>query len=193
MYARGLGNFMNLCGIPLEFAIGFGLLAFSSFVFDTLDVCTRLGRYVMQEMLGIKGIIGGVIATVLTLAAPSLYLFASPPGSFKQFWTLFGTSNQLLAALTLVAVALWLHHSGRRAMFAAIPAIFMVITTSTALIINLRGFYAGWRQTHQLVPALNMAIAAGLLLMSAFVLIEAIRAWRMPSKVAQAAEQVATV
>ena len=50
------------------FAIGFGLLAFSSFVFDTMDVCTRLGRYVLQEMTGLRGTLGGIVkSTGLTV------------------------------------------------------------------------------------------------------------------------------
>ncbi len=177
VYARGLGNFMQFCGIPIEFAIGFGLLAFSSFVFDTMDVCTRLGRYVMQEFIGVKGLAGGIVATILTLAGPALYLWASPPGSFMQFWILFGTSNQLLAALTLVGVAVWLKYSGRRAMFAAIPALFMVATTSTALVINVMQFYRQYDETEALAPALNLAIASMLLAMSAYVVVDAARAW----------------
>jgi hypothetical protein len=70
IYAAGIGNFMHLCGVPMQFAVGFGLLAFSSFVFDTLDVCTRLGRYVLQEMTGLRGLAGGAVATLLTLAGP---------------------------------------------------------------------------------------------------------------------------
>ena len=113
IYARGLGNFMAQLNVPMKFAVSFGLLAFSSFVFDTLDVCTRLGRYVLQEMTGLKGLAGGAIATLITLAAPSVYLWNSPPGSFRTFWLIFGTSNQLLAALTLVGVSVWLWRTGR--------------------------------------------------------------------------------
>ena len=186
VYARGLGNFMQFCGIPLEFAISFGLLAFSSFVFDTMDVCTRLGRYVMQEFLGVKGVAGNVTATVLTLAGPALYLWASPAGSFMQFWTIFGTSNQLLAALTLVAVALWLKRSGRRAMFAAIPAILMFATTSVALVLNLVSFWRTFGTQPQISSGLNVGIAVLLMAMSGFVAVEAVRAWVSPQPQKQA-------
>ena len=75
----------ELCvGVPMYFAVSFGLLAFSSFVFDTMDVCTRLGRYVMQEMLGVKGLAGGIVATLVTLAAPSLYLWTAPVGCVQD-------------------------------------------------------------------------------------------------------------
>ncbi|MGC4076116.1 MAG: carbon starvation CstA family protein [Rubrivivax sp.] len=84
IYARGTGTFMNLCGVQLTFAIGFGLLAFSSFVFDTMDVCTRLGRYVLQEMTGLSGTVGGIVATILTLAGPAAYLSSQPGGQLQD-------------------------------------------------------------------------------------------------------------
>jgi carbon starvation protein len=183
IFARGLGNFMRLLGIPIHFAIGFGLLAFSSFVFDTLDVCTRLGRYVFQEVAGLRGIAGGAIATMATIVPPSLYLAMSPPGSFRTFWIIFGTSNQLLAALTLVGVSLWLWRNGRQALFTFIPAVLMLASTGTALVINLRTFlrqYQGLIQSPLSKPmlAVNMGIAVMLLGLGALIVFEALRVWR---------------
>lgn len=177
LYAQGIGNFMALCGIPLHFAVGFGLLAFSSFVFDTLDVCTRLGRYVLQELLGLKGTLGAALATLLTIAPPAIYLVSSPPGAFRTFWTLFGTSNQLLAALTLVGVSVWLHRTGRPVWFALLPAGFMLATTATALTLNLVGFYRTWSASGAAQPLLNAAIALVLLALAALVTTEALRTW----------------
>jgi carbon starvation protein len=179
IYARGIGNFMHLCGIPMQFAIGFGLLAFSSFVFDTLDVCTRLGRYVLQEMTGLRGLPGGVVATVMTLGGPSLYLWAMPAGSFKTFWIIFGTSNQLLASLTLVGVSVWLWRTGRPVWFALLPAVFMIITTATALVMNFRNFLAKYQALPQGALLVNMCIAAVLFLLGGLVVFEALRVWRM--------------
>lgn len=178
VYARGIGNFMNLCGIPMHFAVGFGLLAFSSFVFDTLDVCTRLGRYVLQEMTGLKGLPGGALATLITLAGPSLYLWKMPAGSFYTFWVIFGTSNQLLAALTLVGVSMWLWRTGRPVWFALAPAMFMVASTGTALVLNFRRFLGEYPPNYQGPTLANMCIAAVLFLLGALVVFEALRVWR---------------
>jgi carbon starvation protein len=183
IYARGIGNFMHLCGVPMQFAVGFGLLAFSSFVFDTLDVCTRLGRYVLQEMTGLKGLPGGAVATLLTLAGPSLYLWAMPAGSFKTFWVIFGTSNQLLAALTLVGVSVWLWRTGRPVWFAVLPAIFMVISTGTALAFNFRAFFRKFVAAYRVAQfdgttLVNMCIAGVLFMLGALVVFEALRVWR---------------
>ncbi len=50
VYANGLGNFLcKILGISKPLAMSFALMAFSTFVFDTLDVCTRLGRYIIQD------------------------------------------------------------------------------------------------------------------------------------------------
>jgi carbon starvation protein len=200
VYARGIGNFMRICGIPMEVAITFGLLAFSSFVFDTLDVCTRLGRYVLQELIGLRGIAGGAVATLITLAGPSLYLWSNPPGKFYTFWIIFGTSNQLLAALTLVGVSVWLWRTGRPVWFTLIPAAFMVASTGTALVLNFRSFFLQHRVlasrfadmvkqgltdqaediSRQMPPlVVNMCIAAILFVLGAFVVFEALRVWRM--------------
>jgi carbon starvation protein len=179
IYARGIGNFMSMVGIDMRFAIGFGLLAFSSFVFDTMDVCTRLGRYVLQEITGLKGPLGGVIATVLTLAIPSVYLAMMPPKSFMTFWVLFGTSNQLLAALTLVGVSVWLWRTGRPVWFALAPAMFMVLSTGTALAMNFNEYLSKFLASHKAMDLTNTCIAAVLFGLGALVVFEALRVWRM--------------
>lgn len=184
VYAQGIANFMNLIGIDKQFALGFGLLAFSSFVFDTLDVCTRLGRYVFQELTGLRGLIGGAIATLATIAGPAVYLWYAPPEwGFRTFWTIFGTSNQLLAALTLVGVSVWLWRTGRPVWFALLPAGFMLASTGTALVLNLMAFFEQYRAAvGQLKPAapilVNMTVAALLLALGLLVVAEALRVWR---------------
>jgi len=185
IYAQGIARFAGFLGIPEQLGISFGLLAFSSFVFDTMDVCTRLGRYVLQEMTGLKGRWGGVVATVLTIAGPAAYLAASPAGSFRLFWTIFGTSNQLLAALTLVGVSVWLWRTGRPVWFALVPAMVMVANTGTALVLNFRKFFGDYeaaivQKTASVAPmVVNMAIAGVLFLLGALVVFEALRVWRM--------------
>ncbi|HEX8342792.1 MAG TPA: carbon starvation CstA family protein [Tepidisphaeraceae bacterium] len=184
VYAKGMAVFQNVCGIPLQFALGFGLLAFSSFVFDTLDVCTRLGRYVLQELTGLRGLGGGAAATLITLCPPALYLWKSEPGSFKTFWTIFGTSNQLLAALTLVGISVWLWRTGRPVWFALVPAVLMLATTATALVLNVNHFLRSKevrvdgvlrRVAPSTMDWTNAAIAVALLLLAVYVAIEAAR------------------
>lgn len=189
VYAGGLGNFMHQIRIPWEFAVGFGLLAFSSFIFDTLDVCTRLGRYVFQELTGLSGITGGSIATICTLVPPAMYLWWAPKEwGFMTFWTIFGTSNQLLAALTLVGLSVWLWRTGRPVWFALLPAIFMLLTTTTALVVNLRMFWNDYnaailKHASAAPSVANIVIAVLLLGLSTFVALEALRVYMQSRKV----------
>src|SRR5690606_35816320 len=119
IYGAGLGRFLaGMIGEEhLLFATTFGAMAFSTFVFDTLDVSTRLGRYVLQELFGWTGRVGAIAATALTVLVPAVFVLAAGEGSYRVFWTLFGTSNQLLAALTLRGVSAWLRKCGRRAWY----------------------------------------------------------------------------
>ena len=135
IYGNGIGNFLTLLigKDNLQFAITFGAMAFSTFVFDTLDVTMRLGRYLIQELLGIPGRVGALIGTLVTVALPFLLIFFAKPGSYVEFWTLFGASNQLLAALTLLSITAWLYKARRRIAFTLIPMLFVLVITLWAL------------------------------------------------------------
>jgi carbon starvation protein len=135
IYGNGIGEFLSLIigRENLPFAVTFGAMAFSTFVFDTIDVSTRLGRYLLQELLGWRGTAGAVAGTIATVAAPGLLLAFAGEGMWQKFWTLFGASNQLLAALTLLAVTVWLHQARRRIAFTLLPMIFVLTITLWAL------------------------------------------------------------
>ncbi len=135
IYGNGIGEFMTLI-IGEEhrnFAITFGAMAFSTFVFDTLDVSTRLGRYILQELFGWRSRVGAAVATVVTVALPVWFIVYAPEGSWVKFWTLFGASNQLLAALTLLAISAWLHEARQRIAFTLVPMAFVLTITLWAL------------------------------------------------------------
>jgi carbon starvation protein len=140
VYGEGLGRFLTLLLGPehLVFATTFGAMAFSTFVFDTLDVSTRLGRYILQELFGAHGRGPALAATAATCLAPLAFLLAAGPGSYQAFWTLFGTSNQLLASLSLLGITVWLKRSGRRYWFAAVPMAFVMTVTLSALALQAR-------------------------------------------------------
>jgi carbon starvation protein len=135
IYGNGIGNFLTLLigKDNLQFAITFGAMAFSTFVFDTLDVTMRLGRYLIQELIGLPGRIGALIGTLVTVAVPFVLIFFAKPGSYVEFWTLFGASNQLLAALTLLSITAWLYKARRRIAFTLVPMLFVLVITLWAL------------------------------------------------------------
>ncbi|HEX8287812.1 MAG TPA: carbon starvation CstA family protein [Pyrinomonadaceae bacterium] len=135
IYGNGIGEFLTiLIGKEnLPFAVTFGAMAFSTFVFDTLDVSLRLGRYIVQELFGLKGKIGAVIGTLATIFVPFICALIAPRGSWNDFWTLFGASNQLLAALTLLSITAWLYQARQRIAFTLLPMLFVLTITLWAL------------------------------------------------------------
>jgi len=145
IYAEGLSRFVQHFGIPRSFARSFVLLAFTTFIYDTLDVATRLARYILQELTGWKGRAGSIAATTLSLAVPLFCVSLQVKDAagnlipaWKIFWTIFGTSNQLLAALTLMTVSLWLKRSGKPWWPSAIPMVFMMAMTLWSLLLLLK-------------------------------------------------------
>jgi carbon starvation protein len=140
VYARGLSNYLGLLGISFKVAFPFALLAFSTFVYDTLDVSTRLARYVFQELVGWKSFWGGCAATFISLLVPLVFLLLAKEKAYLLAWPIFGTSNQMLASLTLLALATWLIHSGKKAYYVVLPMVFMIVMTMTALILQVLPF-----------------------------------------------------
>ncbi len=168
IYGEGIGRFLTiLLGEErFAFALTFGAMAFSTFVFDTLDVTTRLGRYLVQELTGWKGKGGAALGTLLTLVPPALILGFGPSGSYQLFWALFGASNQLLAALTLTVLTVWLarRHGVRGAWFTLAPALFLFVITLWALLSLL---FSNLKAASGLDLATWNAVAAGLLILLA--------------------------
>jgi carbon starvation protein len=157
IYAQGIGRFATaIVGERyLPFAITFGAMAFSTFVFDTIDVGTRLGRYILQELVGLEGRGSALLATALTVGAPLAFLLASSAGRYRIFWGLFGTANQLLAGLSLMAISVWLKRSGRRCWYTAVPMVFVMAITLWSLVLQAQ---VGLRSSAA-VPVINGVVS----------------------------------
>jgi len=174
IYGQGLGRFLTLLigKEHLAFAVTFGAMAFSTFVFDTLDVSTRLGRLILQELFGWKGRFGAAVATVATLALPAWLLSFTESGGWRLYWTLFGASNQLLAALSLLVVTVWLARARRPVAFTLVPLVFVLAITLWAL---LELLVDGARRAQGLdVAAVNALVAAALVVLALFLVLRAV-------------------
>jgi len=146
IFGVGIGSFLHQLGVPLQFAVTFGMLAFATFVYDTLDVATRLARFLFTEFTGWKSRAGGVVGTVLTLALPAWFVAQTVTvngkvvPAYRVVWPLFGSINQLLAGLTLVGLSLWLAKSRRGTavrLAVGLPMLFMMGMTATALVLQI--------------------------------------------------------
>ncbi len=177
IYAEGLSHFVQRFGVNQDFARSFVLLAFATFIYDTLDVATRLGRYVFQELTDWRGRWGVVGATVATLALPAIsisWTMKDAAGNivpaWKVFWTLFGTSNQLLAALTLLTITVWLKRTNRPWLVSAVPAAFMLIMTIWSLLLMAGpwaiGLFLGQRTLNAIALISLILLALALLVVA---------------------------
>jgi len=141
VFASGIGNFLTAIGIPIAVGTAFAGLVLSAFALTTLDTATRLCRFMFQELTEkeegkpsavvtvvtnryVAGAIGVVLAAWLALG-----------GGWRTLWPLFGSANQLIAALALLAVTVWLARSGKSNWFVAYPMLFMLAVTMTALVV----------------------------------------------------------
>jgi carbon starvation protein len=179
IYGDGIGRFLAiLIGQEhLQFAMTFGAMAFSTFVFDTLDVATRLGRYIIQELFSWSGKKGGVAAAAATIALPLLLIVTSGEGAYRLFWTLFGTANQLLAALTLLGITVWLKRLARPIWFVLLPMLFVMSMTIWSLLIQVREAYeVVLLEGFALRPTiLNGVVSVSLLLLAVTLIVDALR------------------
>ena len=174
IYGNGIGGFLTiLIGEKYRnFAITFGAMAFSTFVFDTVDVSTRLGRYIVQELFRWPTRMGALVGTLATVALPVYFVAFAPPGSWVRFWTLFGASNQLLAALTLLAITVWLHQRRQKIAFTLVPMLFVLVTTLYALVrLTLQNFSG---EKLDPVAMVNGVTSASLIVLAVYLVFRAI-------------------
>jgi carbon starvation protein len=156
--------------------VTFGAMAFSTFVFDTLDVSLRLGRYLLQELFGWRSRFGGIVLTLATGAIPVYFLAFGEKGSWLKFWTLFGASNQLLAALSLLVITVWLHQARHRIAFTLIPMVFVLVITLWSLV---KLMIANAALMHGIdIAFFNALSSAILMLLALYLVISALRKTR---------------
>jgi carbon starvation protein len=153
-------------------------MAFTTFVYDTLDVCTRLGRYIIQELTGWQDARGRWLGTLLTAGVPIIFLLrpsldaaGKPVPVWLAFWNLFGASNQLLAALTLLGVTVWLWRT-RRAwwvwLVTGVPTVWMYAVSIWGLVRLIETKFAGGLTADPVAwVAVVLVVLAGLMLIEA--------------------------
>lgn len=174
VFANGVGQFLVSFGLPATTGTHFAYLAISTFLLTTLDTCTRLTRYLVQDALGMdnRKTANRYVATALAIGLPAVLAFVefkdatgNPVPIWKAIWPIFGASNQLLAGLALLAVTVWLKRVGRRYLFAAIPMVFMLGVTMTAL-----AFMVYEHSALKLGPAAPFLDMLGMIALALFIL-----------------------
>ncbi|HLZ18527.1 MAG TPA: carbon starvation CstA 5TM domain-containing protein, partial [Smithellaceae bacterium] len=140
-FAAGAGGLLDKAfGIPPLYGTIFGILLVEGFVVTTLDTAVRLNRYLFEELWqaifkNVPKIMKSYLFNAL-LSVALMYLLAYN-NAFLVIWPIFGSANQLLASLALIAVSVWLVKRKKTAWFTVLPAIFMMVTTIYSLFILL--------------------------------------------------------
>lgn len=145
VFSEGIANFMASFGIPFVIGKTFTSLAISAFALTSLDTATRLGRFIFQEFFDTNGLDNKgatkanplsnmYVSTTITVVCSGLLAVMG----YEKIWPIFGSANQLLAAIALMAIAIWLANSNKSFKEFIIPIIFMFIVTIVSLCFNIK-------------------------------------------------------
>lgn len=145
VFSEGIANFMASFGIPFGIGKTFTSLAISAFALTSLDTATRLGRFIFQEFFDTNGLNNKeatkanplsnmYVSTTITVVCSGLLAVMG----YEKIWPILGSANQLLAAIALMAIAIWLANSNKSFKEFIIPIIFMFIVTIVSLCFNIK-------------------------------------------------------
>ncbi len=139
-FAEGFGHFTEV--FLGSFAVLVGMTMIKTFVMTTLDTSIRLARFVGTELAGEKvPLLRNRWVMSLVTIIPAFALAVGD--NWRRIWPIFGASNQLVAALTLLVLSCYLVARGRPSIYTLAPAVFMIITTIAALLWQAKNFLLG--------------------------------------------------
>lgn len=142
IFSGSVAGFLEKLGLPNYVAVCFMTMCVSALALTTLDSVARLGKMFFQELFIsgederekasplVKFLTNEYVATIITLALGLLLSL----GGYSNIWPLFGSANQLLSALVLITLAVFLRTTGRKGFMLWIPMIMMLIVTFTSLV-----------------------------------------------------------
>ena len=142
IFASSVAGFLEKLGISQHIAVCFMTMCISALGLTTLDSVARIGRMSFQELFldeetdksklskVVRFLTNDYVATLITLALGLLLAF----GGYNSVWPLFGSANQLLSALVLITLAVFLRVTGRKGFMLWAPMAIMLIVTLTSLV-----------------------------------------------------------
>lgn len=186
-FIEGGASFLQVLGVSGDLSRSFVAVVVVSFALTTLDSATRLLRYNVEEIAGSAGLrLGRYASSLLAVAAIGVFCFykvsketlgadgqiqVTESEAGMALWQLFGTTNQLLASLTLLLATLWLARRGKYAWVTGIPMLLMMVSTLVAMGSNLLDFV-------EQGEGLLMGVGAVLLILACWLSVEGALAFR---------------
>lgn len=172
-FGEGYGQLTKVFFGGLGTLIGITML--KTFIMTSLDTATRISRYMCNELLGetlgirimknkyVAVLLVGVLAGALAL------------GNWQAIWPIFGASNQLIASLVLIVASVYLLTRNRRFLFAAVPAVIMLVTTIGALVYKTYSFITA-EKANIMLATISVILIILAIFLSVTGLVSAVRA-----------------
>jgi len=147
IFAGAIGGFFEMFGLPAGVSACVVTMCVSALAMTTIDSVARIGRMSFQEIFApaegekqsafVKKMTGTVPSTLITLFLAFFLCLAG----YMSIWPLFGAANQLLSALVLISLAVFLKVTGRKGWMLYVPMVFMFVVTMTALVMSVYGIF----------------------------------------------------
>lgn len=164
-FVDGSANMIASFGVPASIAVVIMGVFVASFAGTTLDTATRIQRYILSELFDsvkLTALTGKYVTTFLAVGTALLLAFATGPSGngALRLWPLFGAVNQTLAGLALIIITVYLKDKGGvKWLISGIPALFMMVMTIWALILNQGSFGNAHNVLLQVVNAIILILA----------------------------------
>src|SRR5574337_286504 len=171
-FANGLGGFISVWGVPLQYAVSLAFAAFIVIVLVVTQLIFRVMRVTLTEWLGevIPPMRNQHVASLISIALALLLILT---GTWIYLWQLFGGANQLMAALSLLLVTVWLASVGKNWLYAGLPALFMYLTTLASLLVTAYNIYVNVYQPNMAAGRTIPVVGSGLMVLVALLLVAA--------------------
>ena len=190
VFSNGVAGFFQMFGVPVYVAQCFMTMCVSALALTSLDAVARIGRMSFQELFSLddmskaegwrKLLCNTYFATIITLAGG----FVLTRIGYSNIWPLFGSANQLLSALVLVTLCVFLKVTGRSNKMLFPPLVIMLCVTFTALVQRLialvKAYQAG--SAAFLVEGLQLILAVLLIALGLTIVINSLRAYAAARK-----------
>jgi carbon starvation protein len=172
VFANGLGGFISVWGVPLQYAVSLAFAAFIVIVLVVTQLLFRVMKVTLTEWLGevIPPLRNQHLASLISVALAILLVLT---GTWIYLWQLFGGANQLMAALSLLLVTVWLASVGKRWYYAGFPMMFMYVTTVASILVTAYNLYFNVYQPNLAAGRVLPVVGSGLMVLVAILLVVA--------------------
>ena len=185
IFSSGVAGFFQMFGVPMYIAQCFMTMCVSALALTSLDAVARIGRMSLQELFSVddmehaegwrKFICNKYVSTLLTL----FFGFVLTRIGYSNIWPLFGSANQLLSALVLVTLCVFMKVTGRSNKMLFPPLAIMLCVTTTALVQRTKALVAAFASGSAtfMVEGLQLIIAILLMLLGLIIVVNSLRAY----------------